>query len=89
MYCCAMEIELRNLRRSGSAVLVDAKVRDGSGRAVHPVTLRMVGRSVQPSLATDVPRELMDAIFAAVREFSEKNHEKLSSLFFGHDRTNP
>ena len=84
----AMQIELRNLRRAGATVVVDAKVHDGSASRSYPITLRVVGTTVQPSMTITLSRELMDQIFAAVREFSQKNHEKICGLFFGDDRTN-
>ncbi|HWA75679.1 MAG TPA: hypothetical protein VG937_25260 [Polyangiaceae bacterium] len=67
-----MPVQVSNLRREGSAVLVDAKV-DGASSKRYVVTLRRVGLTVLPSMDEAVSTELMEEIFAAVRRFAEGN----------------
>lgn len=81
-----MQIHVGNLRRAGNATLIDVYPQSVSlEHRTITVTLRMVGASVRPSVASSVPHELIADIFAGVREFIGKNEEQIGGLLRRND----
>ncbi|HWA75447.1 MAG TPA: hypothetical protein VG937_24090 [Polyangiaceae bacterium] len=74
-----MAVLVSNLRREGSAVLVDAKV-VGAESERYIVRLRRVGAGVMPSVNSPAPGQLMAEILEAACAFADDNDAVLGLL---------